>query len=163
MSSYSRGFHFAINCWQFIVVHYIVPGPKPCPEVVAIFYIRPAKVPTLFSVEGEAQVKQQNTVVGCLTLRALACDMPHLLAFVALNIVKVEMRTTLEESSSRPHWWSTSSSFTLIPSFVILPPLSFCHRRVWFNVCRSCPCSVHIHRIWMSRRGKEGPLASCSL
>ena len=67
MGSYSRDFHFAINCWQSIVVHYLVPGPTPCPEVVAISYIRPAEVPTLFSVEGEAQVKQQNTVVGFLT------------------------------------------------------------------------------------------------
>ena len=39
----------------------------PCPEVVAVFYIRPAEVPTLFCVEGEAQVEQQNTVVGFLT------------------------------------------------------------------------------------------------
>ena len=142
---------------------YLVPGPTPCPEVVAVFYIRPAEVLTLFSVEGDAQVKQQNTVVGFLTLRALACNMPHPLAFVALDIVKVEMHTTLEESSSRPYWWSTSSSFTLIPSFVILPPLSFCHCRVWFNVCWSCPRLVHIHHIWMSRRGKEGSLASCFL
>ena len=68
MSSYSRGFHFAINCWQFIVVCYLVPGPTPCPEVVAVSYIRPAEVPTLFSVERDAQVEQQNTVVGFLTL-----------------------------------------------------------------------------------------------
>ena len=39
----------------------------PCPEVVAVFYIRPAEVPTLFSVEGDTRVKQQNTVVGFLT------------------------------------------------------------------------------------------------
>ena len=39
----------------------------PCPEVVAVSYIRPAEVPTLFSVEREAQVEQQNTVVGFLT------------------------------------------------------------------------------------------------
>ena len=67
MSSYSRGFHFAINRWQSIVVRYLVPGPLPCPEVVAVFYIRPAEVPTLFSVEGDAQVKQQNPIVGFLT------------------------------------------------------------------------------------------------
>ena len=48
-------------------MRYLVPGPTPCPEVVAIFYIRPAEVPTLFSVEGDAQVEQQNTVVGFLT------------------------------------------------------------------------------------------------
>ena len=49
---------------------YLVPGPLPCPEVVAVFYIRPAEVPTtLFSVEGDAQVEQQNTVVGFLTSR----------------------------------------------------------------------------------------------
>ena len=46
---------------------YLVPGPTPCPEVAAVFYIRPAEVPTLFSVEGEAQVERQNTVVGFLT------------------------------------------------------------------------------------------------
>ena len=46
---------------------YLVPGPLPCPEVVAVFYIRPAEVPTLFSVERDAQVEQQNTVVGFLT------------------------------------------------------------------------------------------------
>ena len=45
-----------------------VPGPLPCPEVVAVFYIRPAEVPTLSSVEGDAQVEQQNTVVGFLTI-----------------------------------------------------------------------------------------------
>ena len=50
-------------------MRYLVPGPPPCPEVVAVFYIRPAGVPTLFSVEGDAQVEQQNTVVGFLTAR----------------------------------------------------------------------------------------------
>ena len=39
----------------------------PCPEVVAISYIRPAEVPTLFSVEGDAQVKQKNHKRGLLT------------------------------------------------------------------------------------------------
>ena len=48
-------------------MRYLVPGPPPCPEVVAVFYIRPAEVPTLFSVEEDAQVEQQNTVVGFLT------------------------------------------------------------------------------------------------
>ena len=48
LGSYSRGFHFAINCWQSIVVRYLVPGPTPCPEVVTISYIRPAEVLTLF-------------------------------------------------------------------------------------------------------------------
>ena len=48
-------------------MRYLVPGPTPCPEVVAISYIRPAEVPTLFSVEGDAQVEQQNTAVGFLT------------------------------------------------------------------------------------------------
>ena len=46
---------------------HLVPGPLPCPEVVAVFYIRLAEVPTLLSVEGDAQVEQQNTVVGFLT------------------------------------------------------------------------------------------------
>ena len=45
----------------------LVPGPPPCPEVVAVFYIRPAEVPALFSVEGDAQVEPQNTAVGFLT------------------------------------------------------------------------------------------------
>ena len=49
-------------------MHYLVPGPLPCPEVVAVFYIRPAEVPTLFSVEGDAQVELQNTVVGFITI-----------------------------------------------------------------------------------------------
>ena len=49
------------------MVCYLVPGPTPCPEVVTVFYIRPAKVPTLSSVEGEGQVEQQNTIVGFLT------------------------------------------------------------------------------------------------
>ena len=48
-------------------MRYLVPGPTPCSEVVAVFYIRLAEVPTLFSVEGDAQVEQQNTVVGFLT------------------------------------------------------------------------------------------------
>ena len=39
----------------------------PCPEVVAVSYIRPAEVLTLLSVEGDAQAEQQNTVVGFLT------------------------------------------------------------------------------------------------
>ena len=61
-------------------MRYLVPGPLPCPEVVAVFYIRPAEVPTLFSVEGDAQVEQQNTVVGFLTF----CHplLPPLLWFV---------------------------------------------------------------------------------
>ena len=46
---------------------YLVPGPTPCPEVVAVSYIRPAEVPTLPCVEGEAQVERQNTIVGFLT------------------------------------------------------------------------------------------------
>ena len=50
----------------------LVPGPTPCPEVVAVSYIRPAEVPTLFSVEGEAQVEQQNIVVGFLTTGLMA-------------------------------------------------------------------------------------------
>ena len=41
----------------------------PCPEVVTVSYIRQAEVLTLSSVEGEAQVEQQNTVVGFLTGR----------------------------------------------------------------------------------------------
>ena len=49
-------------------MHYLVPGPVPCPEVVAVFYIRLAKVPTPFSVEGDAQVKQKNHTVGLLTI-----------------------------------------------------------------------------------------------
>ena len=49
---------------------YLVPGPPSCPEVVAVSYIRLAEVPTLFSVEGGAQVEQQNTVVGFLTIYA---------------------------------------------------------------------------------------------
>ena len=48
-------------------MRYLVPGPPPCPEVVAVFYIRPAEVPTLPSVEGDAQVERQNTVVRFLT------------------------------------------------------------------------------------------------
>ena len=40
----------------------------PCPEVVAVSYIRPAEIPTLFSVEGDAQVEQKNTAVGYLTI-----------------------------------------------------------------------------------------------
>ena len=60
LSSYSRGFHSAINCWQSIVVCYLVPGPTPCPEVAAISYIEQAEVPTLFRVERDAQVKQKN-------------------------------------------------------------------------------------------------------
>ena len=50
---------------------YLVPGPMPCPEVVTVSYIRQAKVLTLFSVKGDAQVEQQNTVVGFLTIGVL--------------------------------------------------------------------------------------------
>ena len=48
-------------------MRYLVPGPMPCPEVVVVSYIRPAEVPTLPSVEGDAQVEQKNTAVGFLT------------------------------------------------------------------------------------------------
>ena len=47
--------------------HYLVPGPTPCPEVVTVSYIRPAEVPTLFSVEGDTQVEQKNHAVRFLT------------------------------------------------------------------------------------------------
>ena len=52
-------------------MHYLVPGPTPCPEVVTVSYVRPAEVLTLFSVEGEAQVERQNTIVGFLTIMLL--------------------------------------------------------------------------------------------
>ena len=71
MSSYSRGFHFAINCWQSIVVCYLVPGPVPCPEVVTVSYIRLAEVLTLSSVERDAQVKQKNHEHRFLTRNAI--------------------------------------------------------------------------------------------
>ena len=48
-------------------MRYLVSGPMPCPEVVVVSYIRPAEVPTLPSVEGDAQVEQRNTAVGFLT------------------------------------------------------------------------------------------------
>ena len=57
---------------------HLVPGSLPCPEVVAVFYIRPAEVPTLFSVGGDAQVEQQNTVVGFLTF-TVACPTDEIL------------------------------------------------------------------------------------
>ena len=57
---------------------HLVPGPLPCPEVVAVFYIRPAEVPTLFSVGGDAQVEQQNAVVGFLTEIQLSNDRPNI-------------------------------------------------------------------------------------
>ena len=60
---------------------YLVPGPTPCPEVVAVSYIRLARVPTLSGVEGEAQVEQQNTVVrfitGTLTIFNIYNDCKH--------------------------------------------------------------------------------------
>ena len=68
LSSYSRGFHFAIDCWQSIVVCYLVPGSPPCPEVVAVSYIRQAEDLTLFSFEGDAQVKQKNHERRFLTI-----------------------------------------------------------------------------------------------
>ena len=68
-------------------------------------------------------------------LMALARDVPHLLAFVASDIIKIKTRTVLEESSSGPHWWPTSSSSILVPPFAILLPLSFYYRRVGHNVC----------------------------
>ena len=74
-------------------MRYLVPGPTPCPEVVAVFYIRPAKVPTLFSVEGDAQVEQQNTVVGFLT-------------YIAEYEVLVEM------AGYDPNSWLTLKIFT---------------------------------------------------
>ena len=40
----------------------------PCPEVVVISYIRLAKVLTLFSVEGDAQVEQKYHKHGFLTI-----------------------------------------------------------------------------------------------
>ena len=54
----------------------------PCPEVVAVFYIKSAEVPTLLSVEGDAQVERPNTVVGFLTNRLLQyTDSRHCLSF----------------------------------------------------------------------------------
>ena len=41
-------------------MRYLVPGPAPCPEVVTVSYIRLVGVPTLSSVEGDAQVEQKN-------------------------------------------------------------------------------------------------------
>ena len=90
LSSYSRGFHFAISCWQSIGVCYLIPGPLPCPEVVAVFYIRPAEVPTLFSVEGDAQVEQRNTVVGFLTnmdITGTEIDIQALAKFTLGNVL----------------------------------------------------------------------------
>ena len=58
-------------------MRYLVPGPLPCPEVVAVSYIRPAEVPTLSSAEGEAQVERQNTVVGFITIvlhKTIVCE-----------------------------------------------------------------------------------------
>ena len=40
----------------------------PCPEVVAVSYIRQAEVPTLFSVERDTQVEQKNHKHGFLTV-----------------------------------------------------------------------------------------------
>ena len=48
-------------------MHYLVPGPTLCLEVVAVSYIRQAEVPTLFSVEGDAQVEQKNHKHGFFT------------------------------------------------------------------------------------------------
>ena len=45
----------------------LIPGPTPCPEVVAVSYIRLAKVLTLCSVEGDAPVEQKNHKCGFLT------------------------------------------------------------------------------------------------
>ena len=46
---------------------YLVPGPMPRPEVVTVSYIRLAKVLTLFSVEGDAQIEQKNHANRFLT------------------------------------------------------------------------------------------------
>ena len=48
-------------------MRYLVPGPTPCPEVVAVFYFRQAEVSTLFDVEGDAQVEQKNHTNGFFT------------------------------------------------------------------------------------------------
>ena len=53
---------------------YLVPGPTPCPEVVTISYIRPAKVLTLFSVKGDTQVEQKNHECGFLTPRTTCSE-----------------------------------------------------------------------------------------
>ena len=74
---------------------YLVPGPPPCPEVVAVFYIRLAKVPTLFSVEGEAQVEQQNTIVGFLTYTVLSrhsqLHRAHLMVILLQLLIRVAL------------------------------------------------------------------------
>ena len=57
-------------------------------------------------------------------LRALVCDMPHLLAFVALNIVEIESHTTLEESSSGPHWRAAPSPSSVLICYVTVGTLS---------------------------------------
>ena len=62
--------------------HWLVPGPMSCPEVVAISYIRLAKVLALFSVEGDAQVEQKNHTSGFLTIYMLRYLLTKLLQSV---------------------------------------------------------------------------------
>ena len=47
----------------------------PCPEVVAVSYIRQAENLTPFSVEGDAQVKQKNHKRGFLTKKVMGFSM----------------------------------------------------------------------------------------
>ena len=77
-------------------MHYLVPGPTPCPEVVAVFYIRLAKVPTLFSVERDAQVEQQNTVVGFLTSPLLIVRQKTLVALLFHYSTALGVRSWLQ-------------------------------------------------------------------
>ena len=77
---------------------HLIPGPLPCPEVVAVSYIRPAEVPTLFSIEGDAQVEQQNTVVGFLTQDVLHGDT----AGEELGLARLVSSYTLPHQNSQP-------------------------------------------------------------
>ena len=145
MSSYSRGFHFAINCWQSIVVRYLVPGPPPCPEVVAVFYIRPVEVPTLFSVEGDAQVERQNTVVGFLTLE-LSSPFPSSLS------VSHHSHTQLPLVRSVP--FMSSADICLV--FIILFTFNVVFPKKQVYPCARCGFPFHHTRL-----GRDGLCERC--
>ena len=143
---------------------YLVPGPPPCPEVVAVSYIRPAEVPTLVSVEGDAQVERQNTIAGFLTIiphPPLSLH-PQIICLCALSNINftchaiVPWETPLALCLAQPHSCHESSSHS---SCIICPCaaafVQVVSRTLYFIVFNfllwtSCDCGI-LHMMWIDK------------
>ena len=81
-------------------------------------------------------------------LGAVAQNVPFLLAAVALEIVPIRTRTSLEETSSWPHGRPSLSSLSLALRLIPLPPIPS-----WFMIfCgrKACSSTIDVHCIWMA-------------